>query len=144
MRHVVAKETSKAIAVFLITDYAVFTALVVFLAVTILSSGMANIQTDSIDYYAIVQRLTQDGGNPIVRNLHFTEQRSPGYPILSLIPYCMTSILIEPLVQTAEIVTPSSLARDSPEQPPTERLLLPSEPILFKDVFFRVLHRNAG
>ena len=137
MKNAVVEKTSKTKAFFLITDYSAFTALMIFLVVIIVSSGMANIQTDSIDYYSIVQRLTQNSGNPIVRNLHFVEQRSPGYPIISLIPYQVTSLLIEPLVQTEEIVTPSSLAQNTPEHPPTEIILLPSEPILFKDIFFK-------
>ncbi len=118
-------------------DYAVFTALMVFLVIVVISSGMANIQTDSIDYYAIVQRLTSKDSNPIVRNLHFVEQRSPGYPVLSLIPYYITSRFIEPLVHTEEIKNPSNPAQGSPLQPPTERMLLPAKPLLFKDVFFK-------
>jgi len=124
-------------------DYAVFTALMIVLATVVISSGMANIQTDSIDYYAIVQRLTSNNGNPIVRNLHFVEQRSPGYPILSLIPYHITSLFIEPLVQTEEVRDPSNPAQVSSLQPPTERMLLPAKPLLFKDVFFKNFYIEA-
>lgn len=131
------EKTSKTNTVFCIIDYLAFAALMIFLVVIILSSSMANIQTDSIDYYAIMQRLTQNGSNPIVRNLHFVEQRSPGYPILSLIPYHITSLLIEPLVQTEEVVAATGLAQNSHLQPPTERILIPSEPLLFKDIFFK-------
>jgi len=137
MKTGVAEKTSKTNTVLRITDYFAFAALMIFLVIIIVSSGMANIQTDAIDYYAIVQRLAQNDGNPIVRNLHFLEQRSPGYPILSLIPYHIISLLIEPLVQTEEIITPFSLAQNSFEQRPTERILLPSEPILFRDIFFK-------
>lgn len=130
-------ETNRRSRVIRFLDYAVFAILMIFLAVVVISSGMANIQTDSIDYYAIVQRLTSSNGNPIVRNLHFVEQRSPGHPVLSLIPYYITTLFIEPLVQTEEITIPSNLAQASPLQPPTERMLLPAEPLLFKDVFFK-------
>lgn len=136
-RLVRVEKTSKTNTVFRIIDYLAFAALMIFLVVIILSSSMANIQTDSIDYYAIMQRLTQNGANPIVRNLHFVEQRSPGYPILSLFPYHITSLLIEPLVQTEEVVTATGLAQNSRLQPPTERILIPSKPILFKDIFFK-------
>ena len=57
-----------------------------FLGAVVLTSGMANIQTDAIDYYAIVQRLVGDEP-PIAPNLPFVEQRSPGYPLLSLPAY---------------------------------------------------------
>ena len=143
MKNAVADKTSKTKAFFLIADYSAFTALMIFLAMIIVSSGMANIQTDSIDYYAIVQSLTQYNGNPIVRNLHFVEQRSPGYPIISLIPYYINSFLIEPLVQIEEIATPSRLVQNSPEQPPTEQTLLPSEPILFKDIFYKNFYNET-
>jgi len=118
-------------------DFAICAAWMLMLGVMILTSGRANIQTDSIDYYAIVQRLTQDDQKPIVRNLHFLEQRSPGYPLLSLIPYHTTSVLVEPLVQTERIRPPSSPVRDGPDQRVTERALLPSDPLLFREVFFK-------
>lgn len=136
MKTTVAKETSKTNRIFRLIDYSAFAALMILLVIIVISSGMANIQTDSIDYYAIVQRLTQNSGNPIVRNLHFVEQRSPGYPVLSLIPYYLISSLVEPFVQTEKIITPSNRP-DSPTQAPTERMLLPSQPILFRDIFFK-------
>ncbi|MEW6403272.1 MAG: hypothetical protein AB1649_15865 [Chloroflexota bacterium] len=118
-------------------DYVVFSALMIFLTAVVISSGRANIQTDSVDYYAIVQRLTSKDSTPIVRNLHFVEQRSPGYPVLSLIPYYITSLVIEPLVQTEEVTNPSNQAQTAPLQPVTESMLVPAEPLLFKDVFFK-------
>ncbi|MBM3176336.1 MAG: hypothetical protein FJZ93_11625 [Chloroflexi bacterium] len=136
MKTTVTRETSKTNKVFRLIDCSAFAALMILLVIIVISSGMANIQTDSIDYYAIVQRLTQNSGNPIVRNLHFAEQRSPGYPVLSLIPYYLISSLVEPFVQTEKIVTPSNRP-DSPRQAPTERMLLPSQPILFRDIFFK-------
>lgn len=137
MKTTVAEKMSKTNRVFRLIDCFVFTALMIFLVIIVISSSRANIQTDSIDYYAIVQRLTQNSGNPIVRNLHFVEQRSPGYPIVSLIPYYLISSLVEPFVQTEKIVTSSDLAQVSPTSPPTERMLLPGKPILFKDIFFK-------
>ncbi len=117
-------------------DYLAFTALTAFLVLTVLRSGRANIQTDAIDYYAILQRLTHKSANPIVSNLHFVEQRSPGYPILSLLPYALLSTLIDPFVQTEEIVLPSN-PLDPFRQPPTERLLLPPQPLLLRHIFFK-------
>ncbi len=134
--------TSKTNRIFRFIDYFVFTALMIFLAVIVISSSTANIQTDSIDYYAIVQKLTQNSGNPIVRNQHFVEQRSPGYPIVSLIPYYLISSLVEPFVQTEEIVVLSDTPNSS-MQAPTEKMLLPSERILFRDIFFKNFYIEA-
>lgn len=117
-------------------DFFVFIVLVVFLLIIIVSSSRANIQTDSIDYYAILQRLTKSSGNPIVRNLHFVEQRAPGYPIISVIPYYFTS-LIEPFIKT-ELITESPSRENNPPPPETERMLLPSKPLFFKDIFSRI------
>lgn len=140
MKTTVASETSKINSVFRLIDYFAFTALMIFLVIIVISSSMANIQTDSIDYYATTQRLTQNDGNPIVRNLHFVEQRSPGYPIISLIPYYLISSLIEPFVPTEKIINSSDLAKISPTSSQTERMLLPSKPILFKDIFFKNIY----
>jgi len=87
MKTTVAEKMSKTNRVFRLIDCFGFTVLMIFLVIIVISSSRANIHHDSIDYYAIVQRLTQNSGNPIARNLHFVEQRSPGYPIISLIPY---------------------------------------------------------
>ena len=101
-------------------DLAISVVLILLLGLVILTFSRANIQTDSIDYYAIVQRLTQNEHNPIVRNLHFLEQRSPGYPLLSLLLYYPSSALVEPLVQTQRILPPSDLAEDPPDHGATE------------------------
>ena len=131
-----ASETSKAQKIIRFIDYAVFAILTLFLVAIVATSGMANVQTDAIDYYAIVQRLTPDSGTPIVRNLHFVEQRSPGYPLLSLIPYYLISAVVEPLVAEETIVaSPTSPA--APPQAPTESMLLPGEPVLFREIFFK-------
>ena len=115
MKTTVAEKMSKTNRFFRRIDRFVFTVLMIFLVIIIISSSRANIHHDSIDYYAIVQRLTQNSGNPIARNLHFVEQRSPGYPIVSLIPYYLISSLVEPLVQTEEIIASPDLGRCQPK-----------------------------
>jgi hypothetical protein len=142
MKTIDVSATSKTNRIFRFIDYFIFTALMIFLAVIVISSSTANIQTDSIDYYTIVQKLTQNSGNPIVRNQHFVEQRSPGYPIVSLIPYYLISSLVEPFVQTEEIVVLSDTPNSS-MQAPTEKMLLPSEHILFRDIFFKNFYIEA-
>jgi len=139
MKTIVAEKMRKTNRAFRLIDCFVFTALMIFLVIIVVSSSRADIHHDSIDYYAIVQRLTQNSGNPIVTNLHFVEQRSPGYPIVSLIPYYLISSLVEPFVQTEKIVTSDltivgfpDLAQASSTSPPTA-----GEPILFKDIFFK-------
>lgn len=130
------KKMSKINRILRPIDYFAFAALMVFLVINVISFGLANIQTDSIDYYAILQRLTHSSGNPIVRNLHFVKQRSPGYPVLALIPYYLISSCVEPFVQTEKIGSPSNPPA-FPVQAPTERMLLPDRPILFRDIFFK-------
>lgn len=46
-------------------------------------------------------------------------------------------------MQIEEIATPSRLVQNSPEQPPTEQTLLPSEPILFKDIFYKNFYNET-
>jgi len=144
MKTTVAEEMRKTNRFFRLIDCLIFTALMIFLVMIVVSSSRADIHHDSIDYYAIMQRLTQNSGNPIVTNLHFVEQRSPGYPIVSLIPYYLISFLVEPFVQTERIVASDlaivafpDLAHTSPTSPPTGGILSPGEPILFKDIFFK-------
>ncbi|OGO20101.1 MAG: hypothetical protein A2Z14_04750 [Chloroflexi bacterium RBG_16_48_8] len=132
MKTTVAEKVSKTNRVFRLIDRSVFTVLMIFLVIVIFSSSKANIHHDSIDYYAIMQRLTQNSGNPIARNLHFVEQRSPGYPIVSLIPYYLISSLVEPFVQTEEIIASPDLAPVAATSPPPA-----GEPILFRDIFFK-------
>lgn len=116
-------------------DYGLFFTLIVFFMALVFSSGRANIQTDAIDYYAMVQRLIRDRGNPIVPNLHFVEQRSPGYPMLVLIAYGFISLLVEPFVQTENVEISGWMP--NPATPlPTESVLLPPQPLFFRDVFF--------
>ena len=109
--------------------------LLLFLAGVLLASGLANIQTDAIDYYAIVQRLAGDTP-PIVPNLPFVEQRSPGYPLLSLPAYYAlkgATFWIEP--ETVRVVPPAGPGDAAAR--PSEQALLPPRPLLFRDVFFK-------
>jgi len=132
MKTTIAAKMSKKYRIFRLIDCIVFFVLMIFLVIIVISSSRANIHHDSIDYYAIVQRLTQNNGNPIARNLHFVEQRSPGYPIISLIPYYVISSLVEPFVQTEEIIPSPDLAPVAATNPPPT-----GEPILFRDIFFK-------
>ncbi|GAP14124.1 hypothetical protein LARV_01887 [Longilinea arvoryzae] len=120
-----------------VLDLSIFTILILFLVVTVLTSGKANLQTDSLDYYTILQRLTADRSRPIVDNLPFVEQRSPGYPILAMIPYYLTTALIEPFVQTQTVSISPEPSATNPAQAPSEAMSFPPQPLLFKDVFFK-------
>ncbi|HUN24566.1 MAG TPA: hypothetical protein PK299_15660 [Anaerolineales bacterium] len=67
-------------------DTALFALLTLFLLTVVTTSGMANLQTDAVDYYAMVQRLVGDTPD-VVPNLPFVEQRSPGYPLITVPVY---------------------------------------------------------
>ena len=115
-------------------DLVLFVLLFLFLLAMVISLGMANIQTDAIDYYAIVQRLTGDTP-PIVSNLPFVEQRSPGYPLLTLPVYYilrLTTFWITPETVQFDPTTYSSFGSRS-----SEHVLLPQLPLPFRDVFFK-------
>jgi hypothetical protein len=110
-------------------------ALLLFLASLILVAGMANIQTDALDYYAIVQRLVGDEP-PIAPNLPFVEQRSPGYPLLSLPAYYLlkgATFWVE--TETVRVTPPPAAAGDSSR--PSEQALLPPQPLHFSQIFFK-------
>ncbi len=125
-------------------DWFVFVVLLGFLIFIVFTSSSTNIRTDSIDYYAILQRVVDRNAKPIISNLHFVEQRSPGYPLLSTIPYYLTTLFLEPFVETEQIVLPLSGlplsgTRTTAPPPPggTEHMSLPMQPLLFRDVFFK-------
>ena len=110
-------------------------ALLLFLAGLVFGASMANIQTDAIDYYAIVQRLVGDEP-PIVPNLPFVEQRSPGYPLLSLPAYYLlkgATFWVE--TETVRASPPAAAAGEAPR--PSEQALLPPQPLRFSQVFFK-------
>ena len=109
--------------------------LLLFLAAVVLTSGMANIQTDAIDYYAIVQRLVGDEP-PLVPNLPFVEQRSPGYPLLNLPAYYLlkgATFWIE--TETVRVTPAPAAAGETPR--PSEQALLPPQPLRFSQIFFK-------
>lgn len=132
-------------------DFVIFGLLLGLLCLIIFFSAKANIQSDSIDYYSILQRLTDSSKHPIVDNLHFVEQRSPGYSIISTLPYYITSFAIEPFVKTEEIVgargqmppgpPPGGNERPRPDSSVSvqgsEEMSVPPEPLLARDVFFK-------
>ncbi|MFZ5933084.1 MAG: ArnT family glycosyltransferase [Patescibacteria group bacterium] len=143
-------------------------ALLILLPIIIFSFSKANIQTDSVDYYSILQRLTDSSKPPIVRNLHFVEQRSPGYSIISMIPYYFTSYAIEPFVKTEKIVDGGETELPRPPQLPepndengkpklggldgrprgetSEKMGIPSTLLFARDIFFKnfYLERSGG
>lgn len=107
--------------------------LLFFLAALVLTSARANIQTDAVDYYAIVQRLVGDEP-PILPNLPFVEQRSPGYPLLSLPAYYLlkgTTFWVE--TETVRMAPPPPAAGGPPRS--SEQTLLPPKPLRFYEIF---------
>jgi hypothetical protein len=127
----------------------------IVLAILILAKSRANIVADSVDYYAILQWVTPAEEEPIVRNQHFAEQRSPGYSLTALIPYGLLSLIVEPFVTTEKIIetrfappyppprTPPNGAKGEyrPISPPTpmgsELMLIPAQPLLLKNLPFK-------
>lgn len=135
-------------------DYFIFALLLCLLILIIFYKSNANIQHDSGDYYTILQKLTDDSKKPVIPNTYFVEQRSPGYSIISILPYYFTSFVIEPFVKTEEIIDkgqkPLGLSRvPKPEkngehkinrQPPggdPKMIGIPSLPLSAKDILFK-------
>jgi len=145
-------------------DYFIFAMLLCLLTLNIFFSSKANIRADSGDYYTILQKLTDSSKKPIVDNTHFVEQRSPGYSIISMLPYYFTSFAIEPFVKTEEIVDerqgppgppgpsrPENSGKYNTNRPPngggSEKMGIPSSPLLAKDIFsknFLLKERAVG
>jgi hypothetical protein len=115
-------------------DIFLFGALMLFLLAVAATSGMANIQTDAIDYYAIVQRLVGDAP-PIVPTLPFVEQRSPGYPLLTLPMYA--ALGLAPAGETESMLPPDMPPAGQGNSAPSERALLPPQPLRFSEIFFK-------
>jgi hypothetical protein len=133
-------------------DAAFFVFLIIALCFIIYSSSRANIQTDSVDYYAILQRLAGGERKPILNNLYFVDQRSPGYSIFSLAPYYFATFAIEPYVKTEEVIEKTEIGppavqkhfeQPRPAEPQApgggggETMLIPSTPLLSRDIFFK-------
>ena len=116
----------------------VFIGVLIFLIAT---STKVNIFADSVDYYGMLQWVTAEKEEPIVRNMHFAEQRSPGYPLLSLIPYSLLTVLVEPFVTTEKITEygpPPEFPMKRPEEiKGSEMMGLPPQPLHIKDLFFK-------
>ncbi|MDI6779091.1 MAG: hypothetical protein QME25_02675 [Bacteroidota bacterium] len=121
-------------------DHILFFLFIGVLIFLIATSTKVNIAADSVDYYAILQWITPEKEKPIVRNLHFAEQRSPGYSLLSVVPYSILSIFVEPFVNTDKVGEdgpPEFLPKGPRERIGSERMFLPPQPIRIKDLFFK-------
>ncbi|MGQ9552609.1 MAG: hypothetical protein ACUVWR_00705 [Anaerolineae bacterium] len=101
---------------------------VAILAFLIFTTSRANIVADSVDYYAILQWVTPAKEKPIVRNLHFAEQRSPGYSLVAVIPYALLTLGVEPFVSTKKVGDTSSWSEPGP---------IPPMPLLLRDIPFK-------
>ena len=101
------------------------------------SSGRANLVTDAVDYYSILQKLVSPQAAPLVSNLHFVEQRSPGYPLTAAIAYSAIAVSMKPFVQTQRIVGPDrSEPREGPPDGPGA-MQLPPAPLRVRRVPFK-------
>lgn len=135
-------------------DYFIFTLLLCLLILIIFYKSNANIQHDSGDYYTILQKLTNSSEKPVIPGTHFVEQRSPGYSIISTLPYYFASFFIEPFVETQEIIDKGQGPPGPPRMPKPENngeyntnrqpqgegakmIGIPSSPLLAKDIFFK-------
>ena len=145
-------------------DHFIFGVLLILLLFIIFSFSKTNIQTDSVDYYSILQRLTDSNKPQIVGNLHFVEQRSPGYSIISMVPYYFVSYAIEPFVKTEKIIDNKTELSQPSQMPPlqerdgkhgpggpagdrsSEMMGIPSNPLLARDIFFKdfILGKEGG
>ncbi len=142
-------------------DGFILAVLLCLLALNIILAGKANIRADSVDYYTILQKLTDGSKTPVVDNPHFVEQRSPGYSLISVLPYYFISLAIEPFVETEEYVD----ERQGPPGPPrprrpenhgkhsinnpadgggSEQMGIPGLPLLAKDIFFKNFYFERG
>ena len=115
-------------------DWLLFWAGVAVLLVIIFTTSRANIAADSVDYYSILQKLTSPDEKPIVPNLHFAEQRSPGYPLAALAAYGFLSVSVEPFVSTKKEIggyagqTQPYIPSNPPSGAPPESLRRPPSP----------------
>jgi len=145
---------NKKIKTLRFADYFIFALLLCLLVLSIFFKSSANIQHDFGDYYTILQRLTDDSKKPVIPGTHFVEQRSPGYSIISMLPYYFTSFVIEPFVKTEEIIDERQRPPGPPEMPKPENngeyninrpppgegpkmRGIPSLPLFAKDIFFK-------
>ena len=139
-----------------ILDWLVLVAGALLLVGLVLTSAQANISADAVDYYAILQRLTPSDETPIVRNLPFVDQRSPGYSLAALVPYLVICATVDPLVETDRVVDAASAQDRSPAENPARRagppsvssndargsefVRIPPSPLLLRDLLFKDFH----
>jgi len=133
-----ASATRRALSARLV-DRVLFGAGVAVILAAIVTCSRANVVADSVDYYAILQRLATPEETPIARNLHFVDQRSPGYPILALLPYVVLDSLVGRCAVTEEVNLPAGIR---PPAPPggagaSEPAIMPPVPLLLREVPFR-------
>lgn len=142
-------------------DNVLFWLISIFLFFTIFFSAQATIQTDAIDYYVMLQQLTGSADSLIIDQTPFLNQRSPGFSLLALPAYYFLELAVNPLVNThtlksADLPPPKPPAFLKPgRRPPkrahnfshdaSEHLLLPSRPVLAKDLLFKniILDENG-
>ncbi|MBP8017032.1 hypothetical protein KAZ01_03400 [Candidatus Gracilibacteria bacterium] len=125
-----------------ILDYILFFVFICLLIILIATSTNINLFADSVDYYGILQWLTPEKEKPIVSNLYFAEQRSPGYSLLSLIPYSLLTVFVEPFVTTEKVSEYKPPYLDFPKEmvkrvAGSEKIFLPPQPLHIKDLFFK-------
>jgi hypothetical protein len=87
-----------------ILDWLILVAGALLLVWLVVASAQANISADAVEYYAILQRLTPAEETPIVRNLPFVDQRSPGYNLAALVPYLRPVHCTLPSVRITSII----------------------------------------
>lgn len=119
-------------------DTVLFVVLTFGLMVTTAFGNMANLQTNAIDYYAIVQRLVGDAP-PLLPDLPFVAQRSPGYPLLTLPMYYVLRLPAS-LLETQAVFYPPPGVLFSPHLPLSEATLLPPSPMKAHEIFFKDLY----
>lgn len=109
--------------------------LLVLLAALVFTSARANLQTDAVDYYAMVQRLVGDAP-PILPHLPFVDQRSPGYPLLTLPLYYALGVA-EPLTEVQPVRPPPGAPQPGAAPSASEATLLPPWPLPLRHLFFK-------
>lgn len=116
-------------------DTILFAVLTFGLMGTAVFGSMANLQTDAIDYYAMVQRLVGDAP-PILPDLPFVAQRSPGYPLLTVPMYYVLGLPAS-FIEAQAVFHPSYEVLSNRPPLPSETALLPPVPIKMHDIFFK-------
>ncbi|MDO8647006.1 MAG: hypothetical protein Q7R70_01145 [Candidatus Diapherotrites archaeon] len=119
-------------------DKGLFIVLLAALAGIVLLQAMANISSDSVDYYAILQKTVSSPSQaPIVANLHFMGQRFPGYPLTALIPYAFAAFFIGPFVEKQAIIDVPKFQNQGIGNEGQPKELIPSRPLPIFAIFFK-------